>query len=127
MAALPELDISPGCSGWRGAPRPSGGALVALGPYLIVDPASSKPFSVQSTVFPTSSRRSNLRLFSFKVAIGSGLADLRYAFCLDNLNHTEAGHVLTFGLKLLCCQAAQELVRYRLFLLHINMTWLPIS
>lgn len=40
---------------------------------------------------PDSSRRSVFRLSSFSVTMGSGMALLQYASCLDNSNHTGAG------------------------------------
>lgn len=61
-----------------------------------------------STVSLTSSRRSDLRLSSFNAAMGSGMADLQYASCLDNLNHTEACRALPSIWTLFCCQSAQE-------------------
>ncbi len=71
---------------WRPAPTSSSAS------------ASSGPFSVSSTVFPASSRRSDLRLSSFDAAMGSGMAELQYASCLDNLDHTEAGRAPPFHL-----------------------------
>ncbi|MFQ6941395.1 hypothetical protein [Collinsella intestinalis] len=40
------------------------------------------------------------------------MADLQYASCLDNLNHTEAGRALPSIWTLSCCQNAQKIVRY---------------
>lgn len=67
----------------------------------------------RATVFLTSSRRSDPRLSSFDVAMGSGMANLQYASCLDNLNHTEAGRALPSIWTLFRCQSAQNIVRYR--------------
>ena len=41
------------------------------------------------------------------------MANLQYASCLDNSNHTEAGRVLPSIWTLFCCQSAQKIVRYR--------------
>lgn len=87
---------------WRPAPTSSSAS------------ASSGPFSVSSTVFPASSRRSDLRLSSFNVTMGSGMANLQYASCLDNLNHTEAGRALPSIWTLFRCQSAQNIVRYHM-------------
>ena len=43
----------------------------------------------------------------------SGMADLQYASCLDNSNHTEAGRALPSIWTLFSCQSTQEIVRYR--------------
>ena len=85
---------------WRPAPTSSSAS------------ASSGPFSVSSTVFPASSRRSNLRLSSFDAAMGSGMAELQYASCLDNLDHTEAGRAPPSFWTLFRCQSAQNIVRH---------------
>ena len=50
---------------------------------------------------------------SFSVTMGSGMAFLQYASCLDNSNHTGAGRALLSVWTLFRCQSAQEIVRYR--------------
>ena len=57
-----------------------------------------------------------MRLSSFNVTMGSGMANLRYAFCLDNSNHTEAGRALPSIWTLFRCQSAQNIVRYLAYL-----------
>lgn len=67
----------------------------------------------RATVFLTGSRRSDPRFSSFDVTMGSGMANLQYASCLDNLNHTEAGRALPSIWTLFRCQSAQNIIRYR--------------
>lgn len=43
---------------------------------------------------------------------GFGHGNLRYASCLDNSNHTEAGRALPSIWTLFRCQSAQKIVRY---------------
>ena len=95
---------------------PLGGAPVALGADELVSLRLQQAVQrvlVSSTVFLTSSRRSDLRLSSLKDTMGSGMANLQYASCLDNLNHTEAGRALPSTWTLFRCQSAQIIVRYQ--------------
>ncbi|MBM6784572.1 IS3 family transposase [Enorma massiliensis] len=56
--------------------------------------------------------RSDLRDSSSSVTMGSGMAFLQYASCLDNSNHTGADRALLPIWTLFRCQSAQEIVRY---------------
>ena len=86
-------------------------------------PPLEKTVQGVATAFPTNSNRSDFNDFSFKDTMCSGMAPLRYAYCLGNSDHAESDRTLLPIWTLFRCQNAQEIVRY----LILQVIHLPVN
>ena len=93
---------------------PLGGAPVALGPDEVVGLRLEQAVQGVLDRLPGQFAQIGPEALFIQCYDGFWHGNLRYASCLDNLNHTEAGRAFPSIWTLFRCQSAQNIVRYLL-------------